>query len=189
MSSKYLFAAIKLQGLNPAEKVLLLCLADVCNEVGEATPGFSYLMECTGLSRSSLKRTIKACQDKGILQRERVFAEGIEIGSKYRVQIEPTGSRLDSNTTYYNRDISIGVQIEPTRFKKPTVEEVSQYVKEANLRYTSANAFWDYWESMGWRRKSGTMKDWKASCRQWDRQQKDWGKQAINGSEDLREFM
>ena len=71
-------------------------------------------------------------------------------------------------------------------FKKPTLEEVQEYISE-NLLTVDAQKFIDYYDSNGWMVGKNHMKDWKATIRNWerrnqeqfkseskDRKEKDW---------------
>ena len=53
-------------------------------------------------------------------------------------------------------------------FRPPTIEEVRAYHQEQKYSW-EPEAFFDYWQSCGWKRRSGLMKDWKASMRTWNR--------------------
>ena len=56
----------------------------------------------------------------------------------------------------------------PTKkFKKPTLEEVQAYCKERKSSI-SAEYFYDYYESNGWKVGKNPMKDWKATVRRWE---------------------
>lgn len=54
-----------------------------------------------------------------------------------------------------------------TRFVKPTVEEVKEYCKERD-NGINPQQFVDYYETRGWKTKSGPIKDWKAAVRTWE---------------------
>ena len=55
---------------------------------------------------------------------------------------------------------------ERTQFVPPTLEEVKDY--EAQKGYTfSAEKFWGYYESNGWRVGKNPMKNWHAACVTW----------------------
>ena len=55
-------------------------------------------------------------------------------------------------------------------FVKPSLDEVRNYCKEANLSNTNPDAFFDHFESNGWKVSGKTpMRDWKASIRNWNR--------------------
>lgn len=54
-----------------------------------------------------------------------------------------------------------------TRFQKPTLEELQTYINEKGYHF-SAEAFIDYYDSVGWKIGKNPMKDWKAACRTWE---------------------
>ena len=58
-----------------------------------------------------------------------------------------------------------------TRFQKPTVVEVREYIVEQNFG-VDAQAFCDFYESKGWKVGNSPMKDWKAAVRNWERKNK-----------------
>jgi hypothetical protein len=58
-----------------------------------------------------------------------------------------------------------------SRFKKPTIEEVTAYCKERKNN-VDPERFIDFYESKGWKVGSVTMKDWKAAIRTWERREK-----------------
>lgn len=53
-------------------------------------------------------------------------------------------------------------------FCKPTVEEISKYCVEKNLK-VDVQHFYDYYESNGWKVGKNKMKDWQATARNWAR--------------------
>ena len=54
------------------------------------------------------------------------------------------------------------------RFEKPTLSEIKRYCIERNNN-VSAEQFYDYYESNGWKVGKNSMKDWKAAVRTWER--------------------
>lgn len=52
-----------------------------------------------------------------------------------------------------------------------SVEDVRLYMIERGVgerrSVKEAEDFWDYWAERGWRRKTGEIKDWKATVRRW----------------------
>lgn len=58
-------------------------------------------------------------------------------------------------------------------FRKPTLEEIRDYCKERN-NTVDPERFIDYYESVGWKIGSKPMKDWKASVRTWEKNQKSY---------------
>jgi hypothetical protein len=57
---------------------------------------------------------------------------------------------------------------QPTKFSKPSIEEIEAYCIE---RENTVNPiqFFDYYEANGWRVGKNPMKDWKAAVRTWER--------------------
>ena len=60
------------------------------------------------------------------------------------------------------------------RFVKPTVEEIEKYCIERN-NGISAEYFFDYYESKGWKVGKNSMKNWKAAIRTWEQKNFDKG--------------
>ena len=54
------------------------------------------------------------------------------------------------------------------RFTPPTLEQLIAYQDEANITF-DPEIFIDYWASIGWKRGRTQMKDWKATARNWAR--------------------
>ena len=57
-------------------------------------------------------------------------------------------------------------------FKKPTKTELIDYINEKQLKVDS-EVFYDHYESNGWKVGKVSMKDWKATLRNWDRKTKE----------------
>ena len=73
-------------------------------------------------------------------------------------------------------------------FIPPTVEEVSAYCQERG-NTINAEQFVNYYEARGWELKPGQkMKDWKASVRTWESNQRGWSNdgQRSNNSDRVR---
>ncbi len=61
------------------------------------------------------------------------------------------------------------------RFKKPTVKEVADYIREMRYSFDAAQ-FVAYYTAVGWKVGRNPMKDWKAACSTWQRRQQSEGK-------------
>lgn len=69
-------------------------------------------------------------------------------------------------------------------FTKPTVEEIDAYCKERK-NGIDAQAFFDFYESKGWKVGAVKMRDWRASVRTWEQRHREerhkaggiWGKE------------
>lgn len=62
---------------------------------------------------------------------------------------------------------SIG-KVSSKRFVKPTIEDLEDYINEKGYK-VDAHKFYDYYESNGWKVGKNPMKDWKATIRNWAR--------------------
>lgn len=73
----------------------------------------------------------------------------------------------------------IGKDAKPKKkFVKPTIEQIKEYAKEAKLVNLDPNAFFDHFESNGWKVSGiSPMKDWKAAMRTWNRRTLQFNKQ------------
>jgi len=57
----------------------------------------------------------------------------------------------------------------PSRFLKPSPQEVESYGATLNPPFTKSAEFVDFYDSKGWRVGNTPMKDWKAAVRTWHR--------------------
>lgn len=64
-------------------------------------------------------------------------------------------------------DIVVCETTKPTRFKKPTFEEVKQYIEEHGYSSVDPDRFYAYYEANGWKVGRNSMKDFKAAVRMW----------------------
>jgi hypothetical protein len=71
-------------------------------------------------------------------------------------------------------ELNLGTDTKPKntkkKFEKPTIGQIAEYAKEAKLVNVDPNAFFDHFESNGWKVSGiSPMKDWKAAMRNWNR--------------------
>ena len=87
-------------------------------------------------------------------------------------QDNPTDTYTD---TYTDTDTKKGNKSRAnTRFIPPTIEEVKAYISDNGYLYVDAEAFINYYESIGWKvgKNNAPMKDWRASVRSWQSRKK-----------------
>ena len=70
-----------------------------------------------------------------------------------------------------DNNIIMSKKVKTKRFVKPTVEEIKAYCIERNNNI-DAERFFDYYEANGWKVSGNAMKDWKATVRNWERNEK-----------------
>ena len=75
-------------------------------------------------------------------------------------------------------DVGFGSKAKPS-----SIQEIAAYCEERN-KGISPDAFWDFYESKGWKVGNQAMKDWKAAVRTWEKRLGGNG----NGSKRKQEF-
>jgi len=73
-----------------------------------------------------------------------------------------TDTDTDTDTEQKNSDAKA------TRFRPPSVEQVTKYCRERGNR-VDPETFVDHYTAKGWKVGSSAMKDWKAAVRTWER--------------------
>ena len=68
-------------------------------------------------------------------------------------------------------ELDIEKEINNTRFKKPTLEQVREYCEERNNN-VNPEQFIDFYESKNWMIGKNKMKNWKACVRTWEKNHK-----------------
>ena len=71
---------------------------------------------------------------------------------------------INNNHHHSNRNTNM--------FTPPTVDQVREYCEERGSFWIDPEQFVDYYQTRGWMLKTGKMKDWKASVRTWERNEK-----------------
>lgn len=133
-----------------------------------------------------------------ILDDRTIFMREISklIGSETGQTIRKNEAKLTSGVNFtpnlpqnYPRDKSIENRVKSKeilpkgstkKFQKPTIEEISSYLGEIGVEKPGelATDIFDYYESKGWLVGKSPMKDWKATCRRWIKNNKNWDKQS-----------
>lgn len=91
--------------------------------------------------------------------REREKEKNIKKEKEF-LQIENS----NSDTSLENKSVA------KKKFTKPMLEELEAYKQERNLN-VNCEVFWDYYEAKGWVIGRSPMKDWRATMRNWSRNQ------------------
>jgi hypothetical protein len=94
---------------------------------------------------------------------ERLNEEPKETENNRTVFLETEKSLNDTDT-----DTDTDIIKKQTKFKKPTVDEVKSYCLERN-NSVDPQRFMDFYASNGWKVGKNPMKDWKASVRNWEK--------------------
>lgn len=78
---------------------------------------------------------------------------------------------LDKELDIKETTTKVVVKKKRQKFEKPTKQQVDDYCRELKVTF-DADKFIDYYESKGWYVGKSPMKDWKATVRNWLRQEK-----------------
>lgn len=103
---------------------------------------------------------------------------GIPFGNQLATNWQPPGNPdidigLDIGIDKDIKETTTNVVVKKKRqkFVKPTKQQVDDYCRELKVTFDSEK-FIDYYESKGWYVGKSPMKDWKATVRNWLRQDK-----------------
>lgn len=153
--------------------------------------GLKYLAEWTNSTKQGVMKALKSLEEKNLIARKEEVWNGIKKVEYYATKfngvvnkVEQGGKQslmggiqqslpdiIDTNNKEQkdsnNKDIQSTKK--PTRFERPTVEQVQAYCKERN-NGIDAQYFIDYYESRGWKLKGGNpIVDWQACVRTWEK--------------------
>ncbi len=84
------------------------------------------------------------------------------------------GCRLKSRVESYSSINDSSINDKKEGFSKPTIEEIKNYCLERKNNI-DPEAFFNFYESNGWRVGKNKMKDWRAAMRTWEGRNKDQG--------------
>lgn len=69
-----------------------------------------------------------------------------------------------------------------SHFQKPSIEEVKLAMAKAGLASSEVGAFFDYYESNGWRVGRNPMKSWQGAVGNWARRKREFGGNRFGGA-------
>lgn len=130
--------------------------------------------------KSSVMATLNELEDAGYFRRTQIKENGKFAGIEYIVsETRMCDSPYTENQNSENWDTESRTQVNTNitntnktntnkRFIEPTLEEVQEYIEEKNYS-VDAERFIDYYTANGWMVGKNRMKDWKATIRNWER--------------------
>jgi len=192
---------------NSGRKLVLMMLADISDDSGRCFPSYQHLADVCEMSRRSVITHILNLQEKGLLTitHRKLRGELINSSNIYHLTLKEAskpdetgsensalgsemvalgsetvalgGSEMVAPITYHSSEPINEPIKENTRFKKPSLGDISQYMadysKSKNITFDDflPDNFFDYYESNGWKRGNNKIKDWQATARTWVRNQ------------------
>lgn len=145
------------------------------------TASLQYLMDWTNSSRRTVIYALNSLLERGLIRKKESVFNGVKFCEYRAVAPEmqilhgggaKTAPNNKDNTT--EREIHNSKELCTKRFTPPTVDEVSEYVREKGYK-VDPERFIDYYTATGWMYGKTKMKDWKAAVRNWNRNQKNSG--------------
>ena len=160
---------------------------------GQLVASVSYLADRWGKSHPTIIKFLKSLEAEGMITRQVLYRQTSIITickcGSYGEQCDDTlysiiDTQVDTqvDTIVYTKkenkeskevkkDSLTRVTRTRERFQKPTIEEVRAYIFERGYIF-DADAFWNYYESNGWKVGKNPMKNWKAACSTWNTKEK-----------------
>ena len=147
--------------LKDKAKLLYGEIAALSNQYGYCYASNKYFAELYNVTPTTISLLIKDLVDKGYIESEIVYKEGTkEILNRYlRIFKEGYLRNLKDN------NINI---ISKERFKKPTLEDIENYINERSMK-VNAKTFYDYFTESNWIDSKGNkVKNWKQKLITWN---------------------
>lgn len=154
------------------------------------TGSASYIAEWCGCSKRTVYNVLAKLEEKGVIERRDKEVNGVHLVDyrcknfstpmqKFQHPDENFSAPPDENFLHQNIEIDTieekKEQKREGRFTPPTLEEVSQYIKEMGYGL-DPQEFIDANEQSGWKLKGGQpVKDWKARVRTFERYRRERG--------------
>jgi phage replication O-like protein O len=142
------------------------------------------IKEFCEILKISNRHVIKGCNylaEKGLIKAIKKDKKTTIFSISYydqKSQDEPAKLMTKSHKILNKRSQDVSIYkdtnkdtIQKERFKTPKIAEIEAYINEHNFNIDSLK-FFDYYESIGWKIGKNPMKDWRATIRNWNRNNK-----------------
>ena len=153
MSLEYLNAALKIDGLSPTAKLILLILANYADEKGSCYPSQKHLAKIVGLkNKRSVQTYIKLLNDLNLIRTERRYkADGGYTSNRYILTMR-LGER--------HPDVSEDARVENTdaTYTKDDTKENTYWVRQFSI--CAEKFFYSFWSD--YKRKVGKHQAYKS---------------------------
>lgn len=168
--------------LKPLARLLYAEITALCNQEGYCWAGNQYFADLYEVDKNTVSGWIGQLKTRGYINVQLEYKEGTkQIVKRYiRINGEGINKIIDTSLQKDVYPINEIIEVNSTdnntnnnktnkggRFTPPSVEQVMEY---CNHRQNGINAqnFIDFYQSKGWKVGNSKMKDWKASVRTWE---------------------
>jgi hypothetical protein len=129
---------------------------------------------------SSIRNALSELEEHGYLHRERIRDHGKLGGCIYIITDSPKSEKpnvknpvvvnrvVENHTQYNTKELNTKELNTNKRFIAPSIDEVREYIEEKGYSI-DPERFVDYYTANGWMIGKSHMKDWKATVRNWER--------------------
>lgn len=146
-----------------------------------------YLAEWTNCTKRGVINILQSLESKDLIGKKEIVDRGVKKvhwwcknftgvvkkvhrGGEKSSPIDKLEDNIEDNIEkekINNNIISLKEKSQNKRFSKPKVDEIKAYCDERG-NDIDAQAFYDFYESKGWKVGTTPMKDWKACVRTWE---------------------
>lgn len=155
MSWKALYWAAEQKAGGSKNKLVLLALANMCNEENQCYPSYRYLSKVTELSEKSIQRAISDLCNLGLVVKEARFREAAQTSNVYtlRVVIQAMGGSqgdhggVDRVTTKpknnkpKNKQINISKETGKTEYPEEFLDFWREYPRKDGSKFAACQAW------------------------------------------------
>ena len=139
---------------------------------------FYFKDEKPKLKPNSVEEIIWENVSKPLIAYKTKVINGSKGGRPKKTEIKTESESKKESESKTTSDVNVDVNVnndvnvnKNNKFIKPSIEEIKEYCKERNNKI-DANAFYDFYESKGWKVGNQSMKNWKACVRTWEQRNK-----------------
>jgi len=167
------------EDLTWSHKLMLIEIDSFSKNGLECFVSNEHLAEHLQLSKSGTEKVLKHLVDVGLVERRRkkignVYRRILRVCTSIEGDMKPYSTEGDNHRQVGTTNTSTNTTTKPKKEGRPSTEgECIDYFLELGMSSTEASKFMDWYEQTGWKLKGGnTIKDWKATARNWQRRNK-----------------
>ena len=155
--------------LTPNAKLLYAEITALCNLNGKCTASTEYFCKLYEVSRVSIQKWLKTLEDNNYIKRVNIYKQGSkEILTRVITLVNmPSKQKLTDNININITNTNL-TDSNSKRFKKPTLEEITNYCKDRKNNI-DPEAFIAFYESKDWYIGKNKMKNWKQAIITWEK--------------------
>lgn len=135
-----------------------------------------YLQSKAKCGRTKVFKSLLKLTDMGLIQKIDLDIHGVKF-TEYKASAKCMGSAFgelvspqsEHNNIDDNIDINnLSLNNKPSRFVKPTKEEIEAYCREKGYTHVNAEAFISHYDSNGWMVGKNKMSLWRSAVSGWE---------------------